>query len=323
MEQSGRLGHTGQFNLAGAKRQLLSQATGNLNAANAGRAPLSDFERDLRGKGFHVYQIDGRPNRVRTYNRKGFYKICLFSGRSVINYADRGMEIDGCTLFFGNPHVPYSWEVMSESHAGYTCLFSEEFLRAGGRSESLQESPLFKVAGTPIFHIEKAHRDFLAGLFDKMIVEQDTDYRFKGDLIRNYVNLLIHEAMKLQPSEDFFKQKNGAERIASLFLDLLERQFPIETAAKPLQLKSAQDYANCLAIHVNHLNRSVKLVTGKSTSAHIAERIAAEAKVLLMHTDWPVSEIADALGFEYVTYFNYFFKKIAGTIPSAHRLALA
>ena len=36
-------------------------------------------------------------------------------------------------------------------------------------------------------------------------------------------------------------------RITNVFLELLERQFPIESADRPLQLKTAQDYANQLS----------------------------------------------------------------------------
>lgn len=52
---------------------------------------------------------------------------------------------------------------------------------------------------------------------------------------------------------------------------------------------------------------------------HIAERIFSEAKALLQHTDWNISEVAYALGFEYPTYFNNFFKKRSGTTPKAIR----
>jgi AraC-like DNA-binding protein len=62
-------------------------------------------------------------------------------------------------------------------------------------------------------------------------------------------------------------------------------------------------------IHVNHLNRAVKDITEKTTSQLIAERILQEAKFLLKHSSWNVSEIAYALGFTEVTHFNNFFKK--------------
>ena len=76
-----------------------------------------------------------------------------------------------------------------------------------------------------------------------MIEEQQTDYVYKDDLIRNYINLIIHEALKLQPSENFDQHRNASSRITSVFLELLERQFPIEDTERPLQLKTAQDYA--------------------------------------------------------------------------------
>ena len=133
------------------------------------------------------------------------------------------------------------------------------------------------------------------------------------------VNLIIHEALKLQPSENFDQHRNASSRITSVFLELLERQFPIEDTERPLQLKTAQDYAKNLNIHANYLNRAVKEVTGKPTTVHISERIISEAKALLQHTDWNIADIAYALGFEYPTYFNNFFKKITGTNPKSLR----
>ncbi|RZM05180.1 MAG: AraC family transcriptional regulator, partial [Pedobacter sp.] len=88
---------------------------------------------------------------------------------------------------------------------------------------------------------------------------------------------------------------------------------------KPLLLKAAKDYANDLGVHANYLNRSIKEVTGKTTTAHISERLVSEAKAILQHTDWNIAEVAYALGFEYPTYFNNFFKKQTGVSPSSVR----
>ena len=280
---------------------------------------VSDFNNDLKLKGFNVFQIESDGNATRIYSRKDFYKICLTTGKSIIHYADRSFEAAGTVLFFGNPHIPYSWETVSTSYVGYTCLFSEDFLKLSDRSESLQQSPLFKIGGTPILKITENQREFLSTIFRKMIDEQHTDYTYKDDLIRNYINLIIHEALKLQPSENYDKHNNAASRITNVFLEILERQFPIESTKRPLQLKSAQDFANSLAVHVNYLNRAVKEVTGKPTTTHISERIISEAKALLQYTDWNIADVAYSLGFEYPTYFNNFFKKMTGTNPTALR----
>ncbi|MDI3321277.1 helix-turn-helix domain-containing protein [Pinibacter soli] len=281
---------------------------------------VSAFNNELKLKGFNAFQIGDACNTTGSYSRKDFYKICLSTGKSLINYADRSFEMDGTILFFGNPHIPYSWETISTTYAGYACLFSEDFLQLADRSESLQQSPFFKLGGTPILTIDEERRDFLNTIFRKMIEEQKTDYAYKDELIRNYINLIIHEALKMQPSENFDKHSNALSRVTSVFLELLERQFPIESIERPLSLKSAQDYAKALSLHVNYLNRAVKDITGKSTTTHISERIISEARALLQHTDWNIADIAYSLGFEYPTYFNNFFKRLTGTNPKSLRV---
>jgi len=282
---------------------------------------VSDFNAaDLKLKGFKVYEVIDDIKSVPNYSRRDFYKICLNTGKNVIQYADRSIETDGTILFFGNPYIPYSWELLSPSYSGYGCVFTEDFLKMNDRSESLQESPLFKIGGTPVFSIADEQKNFITTVFKRMLSEQNTDYTYKDELIRSCINLLIHEALRLQPSENFSKHKNASSRITSLFLELLERQFPVESTSHPLRLRTAQDFAQNLSVHINHLNRSVKEVTGKTTTVHIAERIVSEARALLQHTSWTTAEIGYALGFEYPTYFNNYFKRMTGVAPQSLRV---
>ena len=288
---------------------------------NKGVRQVSDFNSELKLKGFKVYKIDNEANSGHTYSRKDFYKINLTTGKFIFHYADKSLETDNSFLFFGNPHIPYSCEPVSKKFSGYTCLFTENFLKLGDRSESLLQSPLFKIGGTPVLKLDEEQKDFIIRVFKRMLAEQENDYTFKDELIRNYISLIIHEAVKMQPSVTQSKKINAAERITAVFLELLERQFPIESTGRPLELKTAQDFAKNLFVHVNYLNSSVKEVTGKPTTAHIADRIISEAKALLKHTNWSIAEIAFALGFEYPTYFNNFFKKKTGVIPKSVRMA--
>ncbi len=287
----------------------------------ASSRPLSVFNTDLKLKGFNVFPIESDGAETRVYSRKDFYKICLTTGSSRIHYADRSFAAEGTVLFFGSPLVPYSWETLSRRYVGYTCLFSAEFLKAEDRTKGLLRSPLFRLGGTPLLNIGKETRQYLNSIFQRMIAEQGSDYAHKDDVIRNHIQLIIHEALKLQPLEATDPQHNAATRISAVFLELLERQFPVEDPQRPLQLRAPQDYADELHLHVNSLNRAVKAVTGKPTSAHIAQRIVLEAKALLEHTDWNVADVAYALGFEHPSYFNQFFKRVTGTNPRAHRLA--
>ena len=72
-------------------------------------------------------------------------------------------------------------------------------------------------------------------------------------------------------------------------------------------------------MHVNHLNRALKETTQKTTSVLLNHRIAQEAKILLRHTHWNVSEIAHSLGFEETAHFSNFFKKQTQLSPVAFR----
>jgi AraC-like DNA-binding protein len=258
------------------------------------------------------------------YNRRDFYKITLaLEGNSKLFYANRGIEINKPALVFTNPLVPYSWEGDHQTaSSGYFCVFTDAFLQAGWRMESLEESTLFKAGGDPVYFLDEAQVSYISSIFGKMEEELNSEYVYKYELIRNHLNLIIHEAIKMQPAVAFFNPPNAASRIAKLFLGLLEKQFPVDSPRYTLILKKAGDYADKLAVHVNHLNAAVREITGKSTTAHINDRILAEAKSLLTHTDWSVTEIASSLGFDYASYFNNFFKKHTGFTPMALRKAL-
>ncbi len=273
----------------------------------------------LKLKGFKVHELLTSVDIPVMRGRRDFYKMGLVTGNMSVYYGDKIIEIKDTVLFFVNPNVPHAVVRRSQNTEGYACLFTEAFIASSERTGIMKNSPLFHIDDTPIIPLTDEQAAFMSGIFQKMLAVHSGDYQHKGELIRSCITLIIHEALRIQPSQNESQFKNAATRITHLFVDLLERQFPIERSADPLRLRTAQDFALGLAVHVNYLNRSVKQVTGKPTSAHIADRITAEAKALLQYTDWSVAEIAYALGFEYPTYFNNYFKRVTGTTPKSLR----
>ena len=284
-------------------------------------SPIKWNPRDLKLKGFKMYAVDSPCTTKPHFGRRDCYKVILMTTKARLRYGHQSWDLDGTYLVFFNPHIPYAMEMLGELRHGYICLFTEEFITALDRSESLLHSPLFKIGSTPLYQLQETQIPFMTGIFQKMLAAQEADYPFKAELIRTYLQLAIHEALHLQPAETFAQHHNASSRLAAQFLELLERLFPIESLEQTLPLKTAQEFADRLAVHVNHLNRAVKEVTGKPTSAHITSRITDEAKALLQHTTWSVAEIAYSLGFAYPTYFNNFFKKQTGQTPLACRKA--
>lgn len=275
----------------------------------------------LKPKGFNVYEIDGAVPPPPVHGRRDFYKIVLVTGDMTIHSGGQTIEMEGSFLFFANPHVPHSVVERSTGGKRYACLFTEAFIAGRERTELLHNSPLFRVDTAPVLPLTGEQAVFMRGLFQRMLSVHRTDYEHKDDMLRSCIELLLHEIIRLQLAQRGPTQQNAAVRITRLFTELLEEQFPIESTDKPLRARTAQDFAQRLSVHVNYLNRAVKEVTGKPTSVLIAERIAAEAKALLQHTNWPVADIAYGLGFDYPTYFNNFFKRVTGNIPKFFRMA--
>ncbi|PTS94053.1 AraC family transcriptional regulator, partial [Pedobacter sp. HMWF019] len=109
------------------------------------------------------------------YSRRDFYKVSLVIGTGRLHYADKWIEVDRPALLFSNPMIPYSWEAGSAEQEGWFCLFTEAFVHSQERKETLQDSPLFKVGGTPIFFIDEQQLEEISFLFKKMTREMDSD----------------------------------------------------------------------------------------------------------------------------------------------------
>lgn len=273
---------------------------------------------------FNVFNLDEliplmKEKPFMPYNRRAYYKINLICGRNRAEYADKVIDIETNALLFATPKVPYHWLPQDMNQSGYFCIFTDEFLHQTRSGVVLDELPIFRPGGSPVVQLMTEDTHEIALLFKKMQTEIASDYAFKYDLLRNYVLELIHIGQKLQPAASIQPAHTASARVSSLFIELLERQFPIESPNQKLGLRTAKDYADRLAIHVNHLNKVLKESTGKTTTAVISSRVVQEAKILLKQTDWNISEVAYCLGFEEVAHFSNFFRKQTSLSPLAFR----
>ncbi len=269
---------------------------------------------------FNVFQHEPmEPSTARqpTYKRRDFYKIMLVVGDVKMNYADREICVKKQALFFSNPQIPYSCENLERIKSGSFCIFNQQFFHKFG---DVSQYAVFQPTGNHVFELSDEHAGQIDVIFKKMFDEINSTYLHKYDALRNLVFELLHFAMKMEPLSALEKQPiNASQRIATLFLELLERQFPIDENHPKVGIRAASDFANQLNIHVNHLNRAVKAITDKTTTQIIGERILQESKIMLRHSNWNVSEIAFSLGFMEVTHFNNFFKKHVGQSPLKFR----
>jgi AraC family transcriptional activator of pobA len=270
---------------------------------------------------FNVYRIEDFKAITLPHNRRDFYKITLLKrGEGLLSYADKTIHVKDGALSFTNPMIPYAWEHLSdEKPAGYFCMFTEAFTNTQLNAESLSGSPLFRAGGNHVLFPDQRSGALLKDIFEHMLAEMQSAYINKYELLRSYVQIIIHEALKIEPAGDRSKPGVSSARIGALFLELLERQFPIASPRHTVRFKNAGEFAAQLSVHTNHLNRALKEATGKTTTELISQRILREARALLLHSNWDIAEIGYCLGFDHAPNFNIFFKRQTGQTPSQFR----
>lgn len=272
---------------------------------------------------FNIFRIEDRQNTetlLPPHVRRNFYKVMLYVGENVFHYGDKSIKVSGKTLLFFHPQMPYSYDMVSDDTTGFFCVFKDEFYKENFRL-NLNDLPLFAPGFIPVYSLSGEEYTEVDSIFQRMYREIDTSYVYKYELIRSYVNQLLFLAMKIGPDKEYLQYSDSGTRITAQFIEMLEQQFFVEFSSERLLLRTPKDFADRLAVHVNYLNRIVKKTTGRTTSEHIYERISSEAKILMKHTRWNISEIGYALGFDDQVHFNKFFKKQTGMSPSAYRLS--
>jgi AraC family transcriptional activator of pobA len=251
------------------------------------------------------------------YRRRDFYKISLLKGDYIVHYGDESISVSGLSLSFFSPLVPYTIEVLKEEENAGFIIFTELYYDSFFKS-SISLFPLFNGKNKPIYNIPATLIKEVENLFYKIEKQSRSAYVLKDDMIRNHINELMHIAHTLTPVAERNHKLTSKERLYTIFNELLERQFPIDSS-KTSYLRTASDFAALLHVHVNYLNRILKEVTGKTTSTLLYERLLKESIILLKHTNWSISEISFSLGFKDVSHFNHFFRKQTNATPSTFR----
>ena len=271
---------------------------------------------------FNLFNLEPIPEgtlRPLPYRRRDYYKVMLVLGNIDFQYADKTVSTQRQALVFSNPQIPYTCGHLERIKGGHYCIFNRQFFHGFG---DINRYEVFQPTSDHVYELTDEELVWVKQIYKRMFAEFASDYTHKYDALRTLVFELLHFAMKKHPFKNAQKQEvSASKRIASLFLELLERQFPIDENYPQVSLRSASNFAEQLNVHVNHLNRAVKQTTEKTTSQIISERLLQEAKILLKYSNWNVSEIAFALGFTEATHFNNFFKKRMATSPLKFRKA--
>ena len=231
----------------------------------------------------------------------------------------------GSTIFFNSPFQIISWDIVPDWQ-GYYIMMSQDFLAQSNLfSNLLEDFPFLKIDKSIPFEIAPEDVQTVVGIYDSIHREYHSDHADKFQLIGSYVLLLLQHVKRYFSSQ--VSEEEAETQIRTADLRLLTRfQTMIQTSFYP-QTKletfsnthSPSYYAQKLSVHPNHLNSTVKNVTGQTALHYIQNHILHLAKAYLAQTDLSVKEIAYTLYFDAPNNFNAFFKKHTQMTPLSYR----
>lgn len=190
---------------------------------------------------------------------------------------------------------------------GFYCHFSDEFIGANPFLGIWNTQP----SDQNYLQLSEEEATSLEFLLSRMVQLYKTRKTNSNNdrLITFYLSTFIAELSLTVKNQEF--QPRQTNDIISDFMGLVHKQFK--------QNWTIEEYASQLNITPNHLNKSLKKETEKTTSEIIKEITILEAKVLLLQTSMTINEISMELGFNDASYFSRLFKSETNSTPSNYR----
>lgn len=240
-------------------------------------------------------------------HKHDFYLIILFTKGSGIHEIDfESYDVEPGTLFILKPGEMHYWE-LSDDVDGYVFFHSREFYEKRSVSSNLKDFEFYSsIQNSPFIKVEKVQQLSLEHLMQDLVLESDAAELFKWEKIHSLITLVYITISRGYSPSNKVKSAIYLQNVRK-FEDLIEENFKT--------IKFASQYAEMLNMTEKHLNRITKKCFNKTSTQLISERLILEAKRMLMHSEFNVTQISEELGFNETSYFIRFFKKQVGVTP--------
>lgn len=207
----------------------------------------------------------------------------------------------GQVFSFSNPDI----------NKGYLCNFHNDIIIGKfGKNDLLNDFVFLKIWGEHQISLDKETSQNCCSLLKRIYRQYSLNGLQNLDLIQSYFIALLCEINNVY--KPLLITSNATPvNLANKFKEL------VFSNIKDKHLLT--DYASLLNVTPNHLNKSVKIATGKSATKWINEALILQAKVLLYQSTWTIKEVAAEIGFYDQSYFSRFFKKQVGVTPLVFR----
>jgi AraC-like DNA-binding protein len=246
-------------------------------------------------------------------HRHDFYHLILFTrGGGSFSIDFQNFKIIPYRAYFMAPGQVHGWDFEGDMD-GYVINFSVHFFQSFLlKSDYLDQFYFLNgIAGDSVIDILEDQRTSVIEILENAVNEMEKQNRFKKDTIRVWILQLFLQIGNMNVRSEVHAADSYNMTLLRNFEKLIEKNY--------LNLRLPKQYAELLFITPNHLNALCNEALGKPAGDLIRNRIALEAKRMLINFSLTVTEIAYALNFEDNSYFCKFFKKQAGMSPDSFR----
>lgn len=273
------------------------------------------FDRRKYGRPFSVdaNPLPGLPGFITAPrpHRLQFHELVLLSGgQGFVDLDGSSVELRPGRLIFSVPGEVRCWRLDAVLEGRVVCFerdFLGEFFADAGWLDGL---PFFAPGGRRHLDLDAATLERSTRLAGEMHAELRSPGPHAEHLLRALLYRLLVELARAAAASD---TPPPVPVLLRRFQALVERQFR--------SVKQVRDYAGRLGVSTARLNAAVRRVGGAGAGALIRQRLFLEARRLLLYGDDSVAAIAEQLGFSDASYFNRFFRRLAGATPQAFRAA--
>ncbi|WP_159445087.1 helix-turn-helix domain-containing protein [Filimonas lacunae] len=243
-------------------------------------------------------------------NRKSYRILIINSGSCNCQIDKMETTIDNTSMAVVKPNIYLSVSPGTEA-SGYIISFCNQFLHLlTSMAPKLQRLPIHLKQAQNI-RLTTEEQTHLTTLTEKLAHELHHEHD-KADtpIIHALFQVFAFEISRLLAKQAPLKNARCSQLLMR-FYSLLDEHFA--------SFKQPFQYASMMYITPNQLNNIIKTTLGCTASTIIQERIVTEAKMLIAHNNLSMKEVAFKLGFEDMSHFSRFFKKVAGTSFSSFR----
>jgi AraC family transcriptional regulator, transcriptional activator of pobA len=262
---------------------------------------------------FHISRIESYKAHLNIplepHRRLVNFFVFITKGKIIRSKGLTNYELGPNHFFFLPADQITSIEYYSPDVEGYYCHFIPDIFN----DRSIKNVPkidfhFFQIVNDPIVHVKNKGK--FIQLLEILINEYESNIIERYSLIPIYLLAILTE-VSLQTDAVPIQNNTSAT--------LLTQRYKNALLGFIYEKKTVLEFADYLKVTANHLNKSIKITTGKSAHQLLDEMRLLEAKVLLKQTTLSIGDIAYKIGRFDPSDFARFFKSKTGISPLEYR----